>query len=669
MSDHIKSIFRDKIPPFKKWRLLPRVLNNKERVIFFTALVVFFVSLILCSTSFYLSKTERIPAYGGSYSEGMVGYPRFLNPIYSSTSDVDRDMTTLLFSGLLSYDFTRGFIPNLMEDITEDGGVFKIRLKDNLKWSDGEKITARDVIFTVKAIQDPEYRSPLRPDWIGVKIKEISELEVEFQLEQPSMAFINKLSLKLIPSHIWEEIPPQNFPLSRYNLDPVGSGPYRVKETVEDRSGNITSFILERNPYYHGKKPYIEEIKLDFFENEKELMIAAKRGDIDGFSAITPKDYREVISMTGFQAYRFQMPRYFAIFFNLDNEDINRDMRFALDLAVKKNIVIENALAGRGQKVYSPVLPQIYKLDIEEINEFNPEKAEDILESMGLKLRNNGFRSKVIREAFSFSFEEDLSSSSQGEEVRALQNCLIFLTEEDPDIFPDGKVTGFYGQDTREAVNRFQEKYREEILDPGGFKRGTGMVAESTRAKLNEICTEIPEEVIEPIITITTVDQPLMIQTAEEVKNQWEAIGVRTDIAIYDRTSLERDVIKPRNYDMLLFGKAFEAIPDLFPFWHSSQKSEFGLNLSMYENEGADSLIEQLRTETNKEERSLILKEINNLIIEDVPAIFLYNPDYLYFISSRISGVSPGRIINPSNRFLNIENWYIKTKKSITKER
>ncbi len=668
MSDHIKSIFRDKIPPFKKWRLLPKVLNSKERVVFFVALAVFFISLIFCSVSFYLSKTEIMPAYGGSYSEGMVGYPRFLNPIYSSTSDVDRDMVTLLFSGLLNYDFTKGFVPNLMDDITEDGGVFKMKLKDDLKWSDGEKITARDVVFTVKAIQDPGYRSPLRPDWIGVEVKEISELEVEFRLERPSVAFINKLSLKLIPSHIWEDIPPQNFPLSRYNLDPVGSGPYRVKETVEDRSGNITSFILERNPYYHGKKPYIEEIKLNFFENDEEVMIAARRGDIDGFSAITPKDYREVISKTGFQAYRFQMPRYFAIFFNLDNEDIDRDMRIALDLAVNKDAVIEEALAGRGQRVYSPVLPQIYKLDIEETTEFDPEKAKDILESMGLELRDNGFRSEVIREASSFLFQEDLNAGSQGEEVRALQNCLIFLTEEDPDIFPDGNITGFYGQDTREAVNRLQEKYREEILDPGGFRRGTGMVGESTRTKLNEVCAEIPEEVIEPVFIITTVDQPLMIQTAEAIKSQWEAVGIRAEITVYDRTSLERDVIKPRNYDMLLFGKAFEAIPDLFPFWHSSQRSEFGLNLSMYENEETDSLIERLRAETDKDERALLLKEINSLIIEDVPAIFLYNPDYLYFISSRISGMSPGRIVNPSNRFSNIENWYIKTKRSI-KER
>lgn len=667
MADYIKSIFKGKIPPLKKWRSLPKVLNDKERIVFFTAISLFAISLVVYSVSFYLSNTERVPAFGGSYSEGMVGYPRFLNPVYSSTSDVDRDMTSLLFSGLMYYDFTRGFVPNLMEDITEEDGVFRMKLRDDLRWSDGERITAKDVVFTIKVLQDPEYRSPLRPDWIGIEVEEISELEVGFRLERPSVAFINKLSFKVIPSHIWEDIPPQNVALSRYNLEPVGSGPYRIKESTEDRNGNISSMVLEPNPYYHGKQPYIDEIKIAFFGNEEDVMTAARRGEIDGFSTIAPRDYRATVARTGFKAYRLQMPRYFALFFNLENEAIDREMRIALNLAVDKEDIIERVLAGRGDRVDSPVLPDIYRLDIDEESEFDPEKAGEILDSMGLELNDAGFRSEIVREGAGFDFQDDLNAGSQGEEVRNLQNCLLFVTEEEPEIFPDGNVTGFYGQDTREAVTRFQERYREEVLDPGGYSRGTGMVGTSTRSKLNELCSEIPEVSVEPILRITTIDQPLMIQTAEMIKEQWRAVGIRAEIETYDRTALERDVIKPRNYDMLLFGKAFEAIPDLFPFWHSSQRSEFGLNLSMYQSDNADSVIEKSRIETDRDERALILKEANDLILEEIPAIFLYNPDYLYFVSPKVSGVKPGRIINPSNRFTGIEDWYIRTKRSVIK--
>ena len=646
----------------KKWGLLPKVLKDRERLIFFTAISLFVISLVIYSVSFYFSKTERIPAFGGSYSEGMVGHPRFLNPIYSSISDVDQNMTSLLFSGLMDYDFTRGFVPNLVKDITKEENVFRIKIRDDLRWSDGERITAKDVIFTVKVLQDPEYRSPLRPDWAGIEVEKISEFEVSFRLEQPSVVFINKLSLKIIPSHIWEGIPPQNMALSEYNLNPVGSGPYRVKELIEGLNGSISSIVLEPNPYYHGQRPYIEEMTVVFFENEEDMMNAAQRGQIDGFSMIAPGDYKAIVAKTGFKAHQLQMPRYFGLFFNLENELINREMRIALNLAVDKESIIESVLAGRGERVDSPVLSE---MDIDEKSEFNPKKAGEILDSMGFKLNDDGFRHKIVRERASLTFQNDINAGYQGDEVRNLQKCLLFLTEKEPDIFPGGSVTGFYGQDTREAVIRFQERYRKEILDPGGFRRGTGMVGKSTRNKLNYLCSEIPEESVGLVLRITTVDQPLMIQTAEMIKEQWGAVGIRAEIEKYDRIALEREVIKPRNYDMLLFGKAFEAIPDIFPFWHSSQKSEFGLNLSMYQNETVDSLIEKSRTETDKDKRVLILEEINELILYEVPAIFLYNPDYLYFVSPKVSGIRPGKITKPSDRFMDIEQWYIRTKRVI----
>ncbi len=668
MFEHIKLKLKGKVPPIKKWRFLPRVLGRKERFVFFAAFSIFIISLAVCSVSFFLSGTERVPAFGGSYSEGMVGYPRFLNPIYSSTSDVDRDIVSLLFSGLMYYDFNRGFVPNLIEDVSDEDGMLRLRLRDGLRWSDGERMTAKDVVFTIKVLQDPEYRSPLRPDWIGIEVEEISELEIGFRLEQPSVAFINKLSLKIIPKHIWEDIPPQNFALSRYNLDPVGSGPYRIKSSTEDRGGNTVSLVLEPNPYYHGKSPYIEEISILFFGSEEDVLAAGRRGEIDGFSTIAPRDYRATVARTGFKAYRLQIPRYFALFFNLENEEIDRDIRAALNLAIDKEAIIESVLAGRGERVDSPVLPKLYRLDIDDRSEFDPETAVDILESAGLTLNEAGFRSRITREGMTFSFRDDLTAGSQGDEVRTLQKCLLFLTEEHPALFPDGNVTGFYGQDTREAVIRFQEIYREDVLDPSGFSRGTGMVGESTRDKLNEVCSEIPEESIEPVFVITTIDQPLMIQTAEKVKEQWEKLGVRVEIDVRDRATLERDVIKPRNYDILLFGKAFEAIPDLFPFWHSSQRSEFGLNLSMYGNDDVDSLIERSRIEADREERATLLEEINGLILDEIPAVFLYNPDYLYFVSPKVSGVKPGRIINPSDRFRGVEDWYIRTKRSIVNQ-
>ncbi len=667
----IKSFFHHKIPPLSNWLHLPYLLNKKERIIFWSALCFFITSLIVLFFALFFSKTERVPTFGGNFSEGMVGQPRFFNPIYSLANDVDRDITELLFSELMTYDFEQGlFVPALIEKIAyvnDEKTSIKIRLRDNLRWSDGKKITATDLVFTVKTIQDPEFKSPLRPSWIGVQVEQTSELEATFYLEHPSVAFQNKLfSLRIIPHHIWQNISAPNFPLSKYNLNSIGSGPYRVQEIIKDNWDNIEKIRLEVNPYYHGKRPYLEQISFIFFRDEEEKVLAAQRKEIDSFALINPKNYQEIIKQTKTKIHFFQMPRYFALFFNLEKENISeKEIRTALNLAIDRELLIKDVLAGRGKKVDSPLPSEIYEIALKNNSEFNPQRAAEILDSLGFFRNETGFRSKTIREKGVIKFEQDLQTGDQGEKVRNLQNCLLLISKDDNEIFPQGRVTGFFGQETRVAVIRLQEKYREEILAPSGLTRGTGQVGSKTRQKLNELCGQIPAETINLNLTITTVDQPMMIKTAQAIKAQWEYIGIETNIKVYDNLSLEREVIKPRNYSILLFGKAFEAVPDLFPFWHSSQKSEFGLNLAMYANEEVDSILELLRTEQGPEKREELFKNLDNIITNDRPAVFLYNPDYLYFVAPRILGINSGKTINPSGRFSGIEHWYAETKRII----
>ncbi len=665
MRNKIKSFLPNKFPNRQQIKSLPKILNKKERLIFATAFSVFIISLISLSTLFYLNNTEIVPANGGKYTEGLIGSPRFLNPVYSSANDVDRDITSLLFSGLMKHSTSGELLPEMIEGIEKEGQTFIIKLKEGLRWSDGEMITADDLIFTIKTIQNPDYRSPLRPDWVGIRVEKISDNEVLFELEQESSAFLNKLSLRMIPFHIWKDVPAQNFPLSRYNLNPVGSGPYRLKNINENQWGKIESIELELNPFYHGNRPHIEQITFVFFDNKEDLLEAARKKEIQGFSVISPKNYKEIIRTTRFTGYRFHLPRYFALFFNLERPGDIKDIKIrqAINYAINKEEIIELALSGRGTVVNSPILPVMHGLNFEGDHEFNPEKSNKILDELGLRKNTDGFRERIIQEQYVFSFTKDLNTGAQGEEVRELQRCLIFLSEDDSELFPDGKITGFYGTETRDAVVRLQEKYREEILSPSGFSKGTGMVAESTRLKLNELCGDIPEKSNEISFTISTVDQLLMIETAEIIKKQLENIGIRVYIEAHDRGTLERDVIKPRDYEIILFGKAFESIPDPFPFWHSSQKSEFGLNLAMYENEKVDVLLEDIRKETSQSIRNEKLESFQEIVINDIPAVFLYNPDFLYFIDSKIKAVQPGRLINPSDRFLQIENWHIKTKR------
>ncbi|GAI49577.1 unnamed protein product, partial [marine sediment metagenome] len=127
---------------------------------------------------------------------------------------------------------------------------------------------------------------------------------------------------------------------------------------------------------------------------------------------------------------------------------------------------------------------------------------------------------------------------------------------------------------------------------------------------------------------------------------------------------LKREIIKPRNYESLLFGEVLGVIPDPFPFWSSLQKKDPGLNLAMYENKKCDKLLKEVRQSLDEDVRKEKLEEFQELLIEDTPAVFLYNPDYLYLVSKEIKGINVKIITDPSKRFIGIENWYIKTKRA-----
>jgi peptide/nickel transport system substrate-binding protein len=112
---------------------------------------------------------------------------------------------------------------------------------------------------------------------------------------------------------------------------------------------------------------------------------------------------------------------------------------------------------------------------------------------------------------------------------------------------------------------------------------------------------------------------------------------------------------------MLLFGNIVRHNPDLFSFWHSAERFHPGLNLSLYESRTADALLESIRREFNPETRTTLLRDLENLIAKDRPAIFLFSPNYLYVHPKRLGGVSDAPIGEPADRFRDVERWFLKT--------
>lgn len=657
-----------KLPSFNQWKQIFKVLKKREKVTLLIFLAVAIVSFGVFATSFYLNNTKTVAATGRIYKEGVIGQPRFINPIYGETNDIDRTLIDLVFSGLMTYDKQGNIVKDLADsyEISEDGKIYDFKLKDKIFWHDSKPFTADDIIFTIKTIQNSDYKSALRANWIDVELQKISDKSVRFILKTPYNSFLENLTVKIIPKHIWENISPENFILSHYNLQPIGSGSFKFLDIKQTSMGLIKNLDLASNRRYYNPSTFISGLSFLFFDNKEDLIKAANLKEIDGFTLASldnnqleaEKEIKQ--EDENFSVYRFSLPRYFAVFFNNQRSSIfsDIDIRKALAYSINKEEIskkISRETKSDVLTVDSPVLPDffgyqkpsnIYNIDIE--------KAKSLLDKVGFKENGLGQREKAINKKPAFQFKSYLKVGSSGNEVIQLQSCLVRLDDNFKNLLQN-ETNGKYSELTGSAVTEFQKKYLPD-------KESTGETGQATRQKLNELCLVQQQNSQTFKFTLVTVDQPQMVEVANLIKSQWQDIGAIVDINVLSLSEL-KPIIKSRSYEALLYGEALGAGLDLYPFWHSSQKIDPGLNLSSYDNKDADKLIKESRETLDESEKQQKLEMLQDIIIKDSPAIFLYSPDYIYWVSKKVKGIDTEKIIDPAKRFSNITNWYIKTKR------
>jgi len=660
-----------KFPKFSQWKQIFKVLKGPERTIFTVLVALCLVSGLYLLVSLYLNNTKVVATFGGDYIEGVVGQPRFINPIYGETNDVDRTLVDLIYSGLMTYDKDGKLTNDLVESykISEDGEVYTFQLKENLYWQDGVALTADDVIYTIGIIQNSDYKSPLRANWLDVEVQKTSETSFTLTLQAPYNSFLENCTVKIIPQHIWKNILPENFALSSYNLQPLGSGPYAISGLNQTNTGFIKNITLKTNSQYYGKTPYIPKITFQFFENKNDLIKAANKKTIDGFSLASLDDDENLAEKEikqswfkgeNFNVYSFTLPRYFAVFFNISEDSLFSDNNLtqALSYSINKPELIENISSTAKSKisiVNSPILPEYYGYTEPTITyKYDTATANKLLDKSGYKDDGSGQRLKSTSKTATFQFKNYLSSKSSGTEVIELQRCLSKLDDEFKTIL-SGETSGKYGTATENAVTAFQAKYISELPT-------TGEVGASTRKELNELCfgSQSNSQILS--FAITTINQPQLIKVAELLQGYWKKVGVTVEIKAVELSEL-KDLIKNRDYDALLYGQALGSEPDLYPFWHSSQISDPGLNLSVYQNKDVDQLLKDARETLDESVKAEKYEKIQDKILLDTPALFLYNPDYIYWTSEKIKGIDTTKIVDPAKRFSNIENWYINTKR------
>lgn len=246
-------------------------------------------------------------------------------------------------------------------------------------------------------------------------------------------------------------------------------------------------------------------------------------------------------------------------------------------------------------------------------------------------------------------------------------------------VFLNFKNSLFENKSFREALSLSipKEELIEEILKGQAFDLSEPITPVFLKTTLNfktEYSLEKAQEIIDTLIslkkepikfTLSLPQNKELIKIANYLASCWEKIGILVELQILPMTTLEKEVIQNRSYDALLFGEIIGQNPDLYSFWHSSLISNPGLNLSLYQNKELDKYLEIARQTFNEKKRLENLENIQKILFEEKPAIFLYNPFYLYLLPKNIKNNNTQYANLPSEKFINIENWYLYTKRSL----
>ncbi len=516
--------------------------------------------------------TVTIPAPGGRYVEGVAGSPRFLNPLLSQFNELDQDLCSLLFSGLVALDEQGKPIPALAErwEVSPDGLLYTFHLRQDVRWHDGVPFTAEDVLFTVKTLASPDFPGlpSLQEVWKNVEASSDDPYTIRFTLKEPFAPFIVYTSIGIIPAHLWSRVPVSLMAQSRFNLEPVGTGPYKLKEM------DATHIVLEANPDFYGPKPYLAEVEFRFYPDYESAFEAFKRGEVMGVGRIPYQYAREASSTSNLSLYSGLLAGFTAVLLNLDNPNVpffkDKEVRQALSYSVDRKAIIGEVLQGYGLEAHSPVWPSSWA--------YNP------------KVKH---------------YPYDLKAAS-------------------------------------------------ELLEKAGWKDNDGDgIRDKDGKKLSFIL----------LAGDSAEDARLAFLLAEG----WKKVGVEAIPQVLDYPSLVRDFLYPRNFEAAIARWELGPDPDPYPLWHSSQKKG-GQNFVGYSSPKADALLEEARLTPELALRQELYFKFQELFAEEVPAILLYYPLYLFGVSKEVKGVQSGPMFSPSDRFRTQARWYVNTRRVLVSQ-
>lgn len=440
---------------------------------------------------------------GGNFIIGVRDDTRVMNPLYA-----DDRTTLMLVNNMFStlYDSENGGnYYKLAEsvEVSEDFMTYTLRLKDDLKWHDGEKIDADDVIFTMNTILDEKQGAKQIDDFTtpagSVSYEKIDDLTVKFTLPELNISFEGTLGgLRLMPEHVYSGI--DDLQNHEINNNPVGSGPYKFETRAAGESITLARF----DDYCLGKGN-LEKAIFRILPDNNSADAAFKNGEID-VKYIYPEDVSK-FKEEGYNVLAFDEDQMSYVFMNHNMPIIqNKNIRQAICYAINREEVI---LGNFYSEEYAPPAKSFMAQNTQFINndvnayDYNPEKAKELIKESGvtdfkikIALLGKGDAQGLLIQKYleEVGFEVELKVMDSG----AFYN-ILFNPAENKEF--DLAINGYiYGTDPASYAQVFKAdspnnmaSYKNTEVD----KLWDQASVELDEAKREALYTEIQEKIIE----------------------------------------------------------------------------------------------------------------------------------------------------------------------------
>lgn len=538
--EHVQENLVERLPHVKRVRLL---------ILEWSLLVGIIIFLAITQAIMYRNSYATVTfGNGGTYTEATLGKVNSLNPLFASTSS-EKTLSKLLFARISAPDYSGHTGLDLAASIKSDktGKVWTIKLRDNLKWSDGEPITNKDILYTVDVIQDPKVNTNYSANLAGVKVMENADGMIVFELPAAYANFSSALDIPVLPAHILADVAPELLLEHNFSTTPITSGPFLYNATQVIGTEGEKLVYLTANPNYYKGKPMLDSFAVHAYLETDKIISALRSGSVTATADLTSADAEDVLTANLNEKQTALSSGVFA-FFNLDSSLLNnKNLRSNIRRGVDWDTLRSTGGNGESPLNYPLTATQIEISDYPAIPAHNYDESKSAIEAMNL----------------------------------------------------------------------------------------------SEEAQIN-------------IVTVTNFSE-----LAENLAAQLNGLGINATVNIYEpNQDFLINVVRARAYDILIYEVELGPDPDLFAYYHSSQSSTAGLNLSNYRNNMVDDLILGARSTLDTKSRSTKYQNFLRYWVDDVPAVGIYQVNLSYYLNKNVRSFSENnRLVYATDRFIDVPYW------------